>query len=165
MEIKRKIYTITDTNLICDAGNIVIENIVKAKLYDGSGDLFFTYLNDKNKTSKGTVELESEDEKVVIDLLKEIKNGEITTRKRNIFEATKAWLTFFLACLVILVVLYSLTIEGGSVRVPAIMIPILNFIMDFGIFKSGAIITILTVLGCTFSIVNRKTITEFKKAN
>ncbi len=162
-EIKREVYTITSTNITSEVDDIVIENIESAKLYDGSGDFYATYITKDNKKKKGALDLHEDDEKVVIDLLSKVKGGVVTTRKRNLFEATKIWLYFLGACAIVLGVLYWLSVDGGSVRVPAIVIPILEFIMDFGIFKTGAIVLAVTALGCGFSIINRKTITEFRK--
>ncbi len=159
-DIKREDYILTKDSIKFSNETIMLENIKEAKVYDGSGDCNIKYTTN-GKIKKTKFEFEDNDDEVFVNLLKEIKDATTTTRKRNIFEATKSWLYFLLGCAAILGVLYYLSVEGGSIRVPAIIIPVLEFIMDFGIIKTALIILGITSAGCAFSIIKRKTITEY----
>ena len=70
---------------------------------------------------------------------------------------------YLFICLILLGILYWLQIDGGRIRVPAVIIPLLYFVMDFGLIKTGVIAVGIFGIGSSYSIINRKTITEYTK--
>lgn len=157
--IVREDYTLSDNSITVNDQEIMLEDIQTAKVYDGSGDCMITYKNGK----KVKFDFEGDDDRVFVDMLNSITGGKITSRKRNVFEAIKTWVYYLFICFILLGVLYWLQVDGGRVRVPAVMIPILYFIMDFGLIKTGVIAVGIFGIGSSYSIINRKTITEYTK--
>ncbi len=159
VEVRRKNYIMNDEGINTEKGLIDFKSIISLKLFSGSDSVIKFERNNKKVSEE--IEFEKEDEEALVEVLK--KFGTIDVRKKTIFEAVKMWLSFLIGCLLIIGVLYWLSIDGGSVRVPVIIIPVLEFMMNFGLLNSTFVVSGITVVGSVFSIMTRKDVTVFSK--
>lgn len=150
-------------------GIIPYDRILSVKRDVSSGTYKFTYYNEKGKKRESEIEISNSNSENLDSILREkISGSDVIIRNRTIIEAASSWLHLFVVVALISLATIYLACSGESLRVPVILIPIIELGFKLGL-DNIILINIGTAIVCTagiiFSYTRKKQIYIFNNKN